>query len=124
MLITLISIGIITGFLSGLLGIGGGVIMVPLLTILAGLPQHLAQGISILVIIPTSLVALWHLQKKKLVDYPSAFLFAAGSIVGAIISSYLVQYIDGNILKKVFSIFIIFTGLKMMKAYFKTKKQA
>ncbi|HIU64923.1 MAG TPA: sulfite exporter TauE/SafE family protein [Candidatus Avacidaminococcus intestinavium] len=122
MILTLISIGLITGFISGLLGVGGGVILVPLLTLAAGLEQHLAQGISMLVIIPTSLAGLWQLHKKKLVDYHSAMFFAGGAIIGAMISSGLVQYVDGQDLKKVFSIFVIFTGLKMIIGYFKNKK--
>lgn len=111
----LIGIGLITGFLSGLLGVGGGVVMVPLMAVLLGIEQHLAQGISMLVIIPTSLVSIWQLHKKKLVDYQSAVLFALGSILGAIISSNIVQYISGNDLKRIFGIFIIYSGIRMIR---------
>ena len=121
-LIPVIGIGLITGFLSGLLGVGGGVVMVPLMTLILGTEQHLAQGISMLVIIPTSIAGIWQLHKKKLVDYRSAALFAAGSIFGAILSSNYVQYIPEADLKRIFGIFIIFTGARMLLG--KKKKAA
>ncbi len=111
----IIGIGLITGFLSGLLGIGGGVIMIPLMASLLPLEQHMIQGISMLVIIPTSLVAIWQLHKKKLVDYHSAALFATGSILGTIISANFVQYIPEADLKRLFGIFIIYSGYRMLK---------
>jgi len=113
-LIPIIAIGLFTGFLSGLLGVGGGVVMVPLMSLFLGIEQHLAQGISMLVIIPTSLAAIWQLHKKKLVDYQSAALFAVGAIVGAVLSSNFVQYISGADLKKIFGIFIIYSGTRMI----------
>ena len=118
-LLILIGVGLSTGFLSGLLGVGGGVVMVPLMTVLLGIEQHLAQGISMLVIIPTSLVGIWQLHKKKLVDYKSAALFAVGSIIGAIISSNIVPYIAGDDLKRMFGVFIIYSGVRMVRQSFK-----
>lgn len=113
-ILLILGIGLITGFLSGLLGVGGGVVMVPLMAFSLGMEQHLAQGISMLVIIPTSLVGIWQLHKKKLVDYRSAALFAAGSVVGAILSSNFVQYISGDDLKRIFGVFIIYSGYRMV----------
>lgn len=111
----IVGIGLITGFLSGLLGVGGGVVMVPLMGLGLGMEQHLAQGISMVVIVPTSLVAIWQLHKKKLVDYRAAGLFAAGAIAGALLSSNFVQYIPGADLKKIFGIFIIYSGVRMIR---------
>jgi uncharacterized membrane protein YfcA len=121
--IPVIVIGLITGFLSGLLGVGGGVVMVPLMGFVLGIEQHLAQGISMLVIIPTSLVAIWQLHKKKLVDYPSAGIFAAGAIIGAVISSNFVQYISGADLKRIFGVFIIYSGTRMIFGKKKAKTE-
>ncbi|MDT8901385.1 sulfite exporter TauE/SafE family protein [Anaeroselena agilis] len=108
------AIGLIGGVLSGLLGIGGGAVMVPLMVFILGIAQHTAQGISMLVIIPTALVALWHFHKDKMVDYRTAGMLAMGAIVGALISANFVQYIPGNDLKKLFGIFIIYTGIRMV----------
>lgn len=120
-LVPIIAIGLFTGFLSGLLGVGGGVVMVPLMGLVLGIEQHLAQGISMVVIVPTSLVAIWQLRKKKLVDYHSAGLFATGAIVGAILSSNFVQYVSGEDLKKIFGVFIIYAGVRMIMGKKKVK---
>lgn len=114
-LLSTIFIGLIAGILSGLLGIGGGVIMVPLMVFVLGLGQHMAQGISMLVIIPTSFVAIYHLHKEKLVDYRISAYIAAGAICGALISANFVQYIPAAELKRIFGFFIIFTGIRMLK---------
>jgi uncharacterized membrane protein YfcA len=110
------AVGLVGGVLSGLLGIGGGVVMVPLMVFVLGIGQHMAQGISMLVIIPTAAVALWHFHKDKLVDYRMAGLLALGAISGTLISANFVQYIPASDLKKLFGIFIIYTGVRMVTA--------
>lgn len=108
--------GLFVGVLSGLLGIGGGVVLVPLMVFGLGIGQHMAQGISMLVIIPTSLVAIYHLHQDKLVDYRISAYLAIGAICGALISANFVQYIPAAALKRIFGIFIIFTGVRMLLA--------
>ena len=112
-------IGSIGGTLAGLLGVGGGFIMVPLLVMMMGLEQQMAQGISLLVIIPTSIVAIWRLHKSSLIDWSMVTVMAVGSILGAAISSNFVQYIDSKLLTKIFGFCVILVGLKM---YFDARK--
>ena len=112
-------IGSIGGTLSGLLGVGGGFIMVPLLVMIMGLGQQMAQGISLLVIVPTSIVAIWRLHKSSLIDWSMVMVMAVGSILGAAISSNFVQYIDSKLLTKIFGFCVILVGLKM---YFDARK--
>ena len=112
-------IGSIGGTLAGLLGVGGGFIMVPLLVMMMGLEQQMAQGISLLVIVPTSLVAIWRLHKSSLIDWSMVTVMAIGSILGAAISSNFVQYIDSKLLTKIFGFCVILVGLKM---YFDARK--
>ena len=112
-------IGSIGGTLAGLLGVGGGFIMVPLLVMIMGLGQQMAQGISLLVIVPTSIVAIWRLHKSSLIDWSMVMVMAVGSILGAAISSNFVQYIDSKLLTKIFGFCVILVGLKM---YFDTRK--
>lgn len=111
-----ILLGLIVGILSGLLGIGGGVILVPLMVFFLGIEQHLAQGISMVVIIPTSIAAIYHLHKAKLVDYKSSSFLAIGGILGSFISSNMVHYIPANYLKQIFGIFVIYSGYRMIIA--------
>ncbi|MBP9483157.1 MAG: sulfite exporter TauE/SafE family protein [Negativicutes bacterium] len=112
-------IGSIGGTLAGLLGVGGGFIMVPLLVMIMGLGQQMAQGISLLVIVPTSIVAIWRLHKSSLIDWSMVMVMAVGSILGAAISSNFVQYIDSKLLTKIFGFCVILVGLKM---YFDARK--
>ena len=112
-------IGSIGGTLAGLLGVGGGFVMVPLLVMIMGLKQQVAQGISLLVIVPTSMVARWRLHKNKMVDWHTAMIMAVGSILGSSISSNYVQYIEPKLLTKIFGVCVILVGIKM---YFDARK--
>lgn len=110
----LLAMGGATGILSGLLGVGGGVVLIPMMVFLLGTPQHLAQGVSMLFIIPTALSGLWHLHRQKLVNLPVAMYIGAGSIAGALISANFVQFIPGDDLKKLFGVFVIYSGIRMV----------
>lgn len=112
-LITLLS-GMLSGILSGLLGLGGGVILIPVMLFILHMSQHTAQGISLLVIIPTALAGIWQLHKAKLVNYKLALYLASGSIIGALVSANFVQYIPADYLKLLFGIFIICIGCKIL----------
>jgi uncharacterized protein len=109
-----LSMGLSTGILSGLLGVGGGVVLVPMMVFLLGTEQHLAQGISMLFIIPTALSGLYHLVKCKLVNLQVAMYIVVGSLVGTLISANFVQYIPAADLKKMFGAFVIFSGIRMV----------
>ncbi|MBP1764585.1 MAG: Sulfite exporter TauE/SafE [Firmicutes bacterium] len=112
--------GLCAGMASGILGVGGGIILVPVMVFILGLTQHMAQGISLLVIIPTALSGAYHLHKEKLIHYRTAFYLAVGAVIGTILSSNFVQMVPGKLLQETFGIFIIFTGLKMI--FTKSKK--
>ena len=107
-------LGFFAGILTGIMGIGGGVVLVPMMVLLLGVQQHLAQGISMLVIIPTVLVAIFKLRNSRLFQFRMALLLAAGSMLGSLVSSNLVQQIDGAILKRIFGILVIYSSYKMI----------
>ena len=111
-LLGIFAIGLSAGLLSGLLGIGGGVVLVPMLVFLLGITQHTAQGISMLVIIPTSLVSSWYFYQQKLINYRVAAFMAGGAALGALISANFVQAVPASELKRIFGIFVIFIGVK------------
>ena len=113
-IIIIFAMGLGAGILSGLLGIGGGAVLVPMLVFILGITQHTAQGISMLVIIPTALVSVWHFHKDKLIHYQAAVYLAGGAIAGALISANLVQHIPASELKRIFGIFVIYSGFKMI----------
>jgi len=110
----MILMGLCGGILSGLMGVGGGVVLVPLMLFGLSLPQHLAQGISMLVIIPTAIVAIMRLRNDCPVNYRVAIFLAIGAVIGSLISSQFVQSMDSVTLRNIFGVFIIITGLRMI----------
>ena len=112
--IGVIAIGLVMGLLSGILGIGGGVVLVPMLVFFLGTAQHMAQGVSLLVIIPTSIAGLAAMHRNKLLDLKLSAWIAVASVAGTLISSNLVQYVPGDALKKLFGVFVIYAGVKMI----------
>ena len=98
-----IAIGLFAGIISGLIGIGGGVIVVPFLIFLFGYSQHLAQGTTLAMLIPPiGLLAAWAYYKQGFVNLPVALLLCAGFVVGGLLGAKLAITFPENILRKVF----------------------
>jgi uncharacterized membrane protein YfcA len=108
--------GILGGILSGLLGIGSGSIFVPALVLLAALPQPLAQGISLSVMIPTSFLGGYIYYKRGIFAKDIYYLLLIGAILGAFCGSLIANSIDQQLLKKLFSFILLFLGLKMWQS--------
>jgi len=108
-------IGLVAGILSGLLGIGGGVVLVPLMVFLLGISQHTAQGISMVVIIPTAIAGILYFIRDKLVNFKMAGYIAFGAVLGALVSSNFVKYIPAADLKRLFGLFVIYSGIRMVR---------
>jgi uncharacterized membrane protein YfcA len=102
------------GLLSGLLGIGGGVVLVPMLVLFVGTAQHLAQGVSLLVIIPASISGLLALRCGGLLNSKAVLWLAAGAVLGAVVSANFVTKLPDGLLKKLFGVFVIYAGAKMV----------
>jgi uncharacterized membrane protein YfcA len=106
--------GLIAGVVSGLLGVGGGIIMVPAMVFLLGLSQHAAQGISLAVIIPVSLSgALIHYRKGNVIS-SLALPLSIGAVLGAYVTAHWVGRIQGGTLRLLFGIFLIAVGVSMV----------
>lgn len=106
----LIIIGLISGIIGGM-GIGGGTILIPGLTILAGTEQHLAQSINLLSFIPTATIALIYHIKNKNIEYKIIGFIIISGLAGSLIGSYFAAQIESNLLKKLFAIFLFIMGL-------------
>lgn len=114
------------GFLGGIIGgmgMGGGTLLIPLLTLFGGLSQHLAQSLNLLVFIPMAIVALLLHFKNKLVDYKKAGYVILPAIVGALAGAFFSNNIDGEILSICFGIFLIALGLWQFFSIFFMKKK-
>jgi uncharacterized protein len=111
-----ITVGLLAGVLSGLLGIGGGAIMVPAMTLLMGLTQHVAQGTSLLVIIPTALSgSIAHFRMGNIRMEPAAWL-SLGGIAGAVGGAFLALASPDQTLRLLFGCYLAFIGIRMLQA--------
>ena len=119
-ILAFVATGMFIGVLSGLLGIGGGVALVPILVIFFLIEQHMAQGISMFFIIPTALSGMWAMRGKGLLDTKITVWIALGSAIGILLSANFVQYVPSYMLKKVFGFFLLYFSYKMIFAKKKT----
>lgn len=106
--IEVIVMGLIVGVLVGLMGIGGGVVLVPAMVYLLGMDQHMAQGTSLfLQLPPLGLGALMVYWRKKQVDLPAGAMCALGFLIGGFFGSRIAIGMDSRNLKGAFGIFIM-----------------
>ncbi len=106
-------IGLAAGTIAGLFGIGGGALLVPAMVLLLGFQQHLAQGTSLFVIIPTAALGAYTHYRHGLTRVRAAAALAVGGIVGAFIGGHGALALDTHTLRTVFVLYLIFTGIRM-----------
>jgi uncharacterized membrane protein YfcA len=107
--------GAFTGFLSGMMGVGGGTIMVPAMVLLAGFTQHIAQGTSLLVMVPTGAVGAFTHWKMGNVAVGILFGLIPGIILGTYLGGNLANLFSDNILRSIFVVVIIWMGIRYAK---------
>jgi uncharacterized membrane protein YfcA len=108
-------VGIIAGYFSGLIGIGGGVIIVPALVLLFGFSQHTAQGTTLALLIPPiGILAVLSYYQKGFVDIKSAIIICIGFMLGGFIGGKMAVGISNNLLKNIFGVVLIILGVKML----------
>lgn len=113
-IILFIIIGLAAGILSGLFGIGGGIIIIPALVFICGFTQLKAQGTSLAVLLPpVGLLAFWEYYKKGNVDIKAGIIICLFVFFGALLGSKLAQIIPAAYLKKGFAVFLLLISLKM-----------
>jgi uncharacterized membrane protein YfcA len=113
--IGLIILAMIAGYFSGLIGIGGGVIIVPALVILFGFTQHTAQGTTLALLVPPiGILAAYSYYQKGFVDIKSAVLICIGFIIGGFIGGKMAIGLSENVMKTIFAIVLILIGIKML----------
>lgn len=113
-IIGLLILGIIAGYFSGLIGIGGGVIIVPALIILFGFSQHMAQGTTLALLIPPiGILAVMDYYKKGFVDVKSAIFICVGFVAGGYLGGRMSLGLSEPVLRKIFSLILIIIGIRM-----------
>ena len=108
-------LGLIAGSLSGLIGIGGAIIIIPSLVLLFGLSQHTAQGTALaLMVPPIGLLAAWTYYKQGFVDFKIAGLICLGFFFGGLVGAKFATNIPEDILRKVFGVILLASSLRMI----------
>lgn len=113
--IILLLLGTAAGFLSGLLGIGGGVVVIPALMLLLGYSQTMAQGTTLLMMVfPVGALAAWAYWQQGQVQVKAALLMAVAFFVSGYFGAKAANVIPQETLKKTFAVFLILIALKML----------
>ena len=117
--------GIISGMVSGI-GMGGGAILILVLSVFMGINQHIAQATNLVFFIPTSITAIIITIKEKLINWKVGLPIAISGIIGAIIGAKISVKMEVKQLKKYFGIFLILISIyeiySLIKTYKKDKK--
>lgn len=111
----LLAVGLIAGILSGIFGIGGGVIIVPALIYLLGFSQHKATGTSLAVLLPPiGLAAVLEYYHHDNVDLRAALVIALASLLGAWIGAVVANKLPGPVLRLCFGVFVVIMGFYLI----------
>jgi uncharacterized membrane protein YfcA len=114
LILFLVAFGYLVGILSALLGVGGGIFMVPVLVLVADFGQQAAQATSLLVILPTAIVATRRLQRGGIGDARmSARIGVLGAAAGAL-GAWLALSLPGEVLRYVFSGLLVLVGARLL----------
>jgi len=119
LIVSLIVIGLLAGILSGFMGVGGGVIMIPLMVLFLGYSQHQAQGLSLAVLaVPVTFLAAYTyyvspLEGEAPFSWKFGIVIALSFVVGGLIGSKFAVAIPQNVLRKSFAVILVIAAVKM-----------
>ena len=110
----MILVGVVVGMVSGVVGIGGGILFVPAMMWLAGMNQHKAQGTSLgALLAPVGILAFWEYYRKGNADIRIAALLALGFLAGAYFGAVGAQHIPEIWLRRIFAVTLVLVGGRM-----------
>jgi uncharacterized protein len=115
LLVALLAVGALAGTLAGLLGVGGGMLLVPFLVLAVGMSQHEAEATSLLVILPTAVAASWALRRRDVGDLPVALGLGAVGAAGAAAGALLALSLPADVLRLIFAVLLALIGLKLVR---------
>lgn len=108
-------LGLVAGMFSGLMGIGGAIIIIPVLVLLFGLSQHTAQGTTLaLMVPPIGLLAAWVYYKTGFVDLKIAGLICIGFFIGGLFGAKFAAEIPNEVLRRIFGAVLLLASLRMI----------
>ena len=108
-------VGLGVGVLSGMVGLGGGVFIIPILVYGFKMSQHKAQGTSLgALLAPIGLLAFWEYYKAGNVDLRAAIMIAIGFLIGGYFGGYWAQFVSGTWLRRGFGVLLVAVGIQML----------
>jgi uncharacterized membrane protein YfcA len=111
----ILAVGVLAGFMSSLVGIGGGLVIVPALVLLFGFNQKEAQGTSLMMLsLPVAFIGAFNYYKSGYSNWKVALLLASTFMIGGFLGSKLAISLEMNIIKKVFAVFMIIIAVKYL----------
>jgi len=110
----LVAIGVATGVLAGLLGVGGGVVMVPAMMVALSMPSAFAKGTSVAVIIPTAVMGTWRNRTKRNVDVKSAAICGLGGIPAAVVGGWVSAQMSDTVSNVLFATLLIVVAVRLL----------
>jgi len=114
-IIFLLIIGLLAGFISGLIGIGGGVIIVPALVIFLGFSQKLAQGTSLgILLLPVGILAVLQYYKQGYLNVNYVAIIAVAFVAGGLLGSKMALSLSDEKMKKIFAVILMLIAIKML----------
>ena len=113
--VALVAFGVVAGVASGLLGVGGGTLIVPFLTLAAGFSQHAAEATSLLVILPTAIAGTLALRRRGVGNPGVALRFGTIGAIGAVAGALLALALPAATLRVIFAVFVGIVGLRLIR---------
>jgi uncharacterized membrane protein YfcA len=114
-ILILLAVGLIAGFLSGLVGIGGGIVIVPVLVYFLNMNQKMAQGTTLFMfLLPIGILGVYNYYKGGYVDMKTAVIIGITFVLGSYFGSKLVIGIDTKVVKQLFGGVLVLVGIKML----------
>ena len=108
-------IGLAAGILSGLLGLGGAIIIIPALVMFLGYSQQLAQGTTlIMMVLPVGALAAWQYYQQDNVNLKAAGILCIGMVIGGYLGGYIANHVSSDMLRKIFGVLLLLVSMKMI----------
>ena len=114
-ILILLVIGLVAGLFSGMIGVGGGIVIVPCLVYFLGMNQHAAQGTSLaMMLLPVGILGVMNYYKEGAIDIKYGLILALPFVVGAFFGSKFILNIEEGMVKKIFAGVMMLVSVKMM----------
>lgn len=117
----MILLGLASGIVSGM-GIGGGAVLIPALVMFTDMEQHQIQNINLIYFIPTAIIACITHTRDKSIEYGLVWRIVIFGVLGAVLGSWIAVGMNGELLRKLFGVFLLVVGTSELLRKFETKK--